>query len=196
LIAHDQVTADIQERAALFALGLLPAEEAAAFEEHSGACSVCAEEIRHFRETAAHMGFAADPVQPHPRVRERLLAAVRQSRVDLPSGVSVIRAAEGKWRRTPWAGVTYKNLYSDPATNYFTSLLRIEAGAQYPPHRHTGVEQCLVLEGSVRLGGAVLYPGDFELADAQSVHGVIETDTGCLLLIIASQSDEILHDHV
>jgi anti-sigma factor ChrR (cupin superfamily) len=142
------------------------------------------------------VGFSGEPAVPHPRVREKLLAAIREPASPLPEGITVLRAGEGKWRRTPWPGVTYKTLHVDPATNYFTSLLRMEAGATYPAHRHSGAEQCLVLEGSVRLAGTVLHPGDFELAQARTVHEIIETDTGCLLMIIASRADEMLHDHV
>ncbi len=85
-----------------------------------------------------------------------------------------------------------KSLHVDPATQYMTSLVRMAPGSKYPAHRHSGAEQCLVLEGDVRLGDVALAAGDYERAEAETIHGTIETKSGCLLLIISSQRDEIL----
>src|SRR5262249_39534142 len=115
------------------------------------------------------------------------------ARVQPPAaGMHVLRHDEGKWRRTPFPGVTVKTLYLDKETAMATNLLRMEPGASYPPHRHTAVEQCLVLEGDIRQGNTVLRAGDYSRNEASSDHGRLHTEGGCLLLLISSVKDELL----
>jgi anti-sigma factor ChrR (cupin superfamily) len=71
-------------------------------------------------------------------------------------------------------------------------LVRMPAGASYPRHRHAGAEQCYVLEGDLRFGGRVFRAGDYQCADADSIHDVQYTEAGCLLLIVSSLHDEIV----
>jgi anti-sigma factor ChrR (cupin superfamily) len=131
-------------------------------------------------------------VAPRSVLREKLLARVRPPIAQFAPGIFVARASESGWRKTKFAGVSFKELYVDPATQMATSLLRLAPGARYPAHRHTAVEQCLVLEGDVELGALRLSAGDYEWAEASTTHGTIRSDTGCLLLIMASKHDEFL----
>jgi quercetin dioxygenase-like cupin family protein len=48
-----------------------------------------------------------------------------------------------------------------------------------------------VLEGDVGFGDLRLTAGDFEAAPPGTRHEVLRTESGCLLLIIASPGDEI-----
>ncbi len=74
-----------------------------------------------------------------------------------------------------------------------TSLLRLEPGAQYSPHRHTALEQCLVISGDVRLGRNLhIFAGDYEKAFARTGHEFLTSDTGCDLLVISCLEDEIM----
>ena len=61
-----------------------------------------------------------------------------------------------------------------------------------PPHRHYDIEECFVLDGDLRLDDSVLHAGDYQRAEAGSVHGVQWTEGGCTLLIISSTQDELL----
>ena len=50
------------------------------------------------------------------------------------------------------AGVAFKLLYTDRERGTFTTLVRMDAGASIPAHRHLGVEQCLVIDGDLAIG--------------------------------------------
>lgn len=116
-----------------------------------------------------------DPA-PSPVVKERLMARVREER---------------KWRSTGIPGVEARLLSFDRERNYVTTLLRMAPGAVYPRHRHSETEECFVLEGDVQVGDRVFHAGDYERADAGSIHQVT-TRSGCTLLILASRDNEML----
>ncbi|MBI3758220.1 MAG: cupin domain-containing protein [Deltaproteobacteria bacterium] len=103
----------------------------------------------------------------------------------------VTRADGGVWEETGVQGVRVKRLSVDKQKDQFTALVRMEAGSSYPRHIHNGAEECLVLEGELRVGPEVLRAGDYQRAPAGSRHGVQSTDNGCLLLIVSSLSDEM-----
>jgi anti-sigma factor ChrR (cupin superfamily) len=79
----------------------------------------------------------------------------------------------------------------DAETKNITSLLKLGPGAAYPAHHHAGVEQCLVIEGTVRIGQILLESGDFEYANAGTEHAVVQSDSGCVLMLISNQDDEV-----
>jgi len=189
----------MMEALPLYALGLLEPDDAHTVEAHlAGGCELCAAELISLRETAAEIPYAFSGPSPSPGLKEKIMARIAApapqkgfgAEEKLP-GIFVIKKAAGKWKKTPWPGVSYKTLFVDPKTDYATTLLKLEAGGAYPAHRHADVELCLVLEGKVRLGEVAVEAGDFEYALAGTDHGVVQSDEGCLLLIVASQHDEI-----
>ena len=185
-----------QELLVLHAFALLEAAERAEVEAHVRRCSECAVELAGYAEVLTEIAQSRALSQPRDEVRAALLARIstpsaRGVEQPLP-GMFVLRDDAAPWRPTPFPGVTYKSLYVDPTTRMTTSLLRLEPGAAYPPHRHTAVEQCLVLKGDVRLGPIALQAGDFEYALDDTCHGAITTESGCTLLIVSSPYDELL----
>lgn len=197
--------------AALYALGALEGEEARAFEAHLGeGCEACASELRGFESVVGSLGLAAPDAEPPVASRARLLerlAAVDSSeskdsaRDDAkPSearslcgeGFLVVRAGEGQWLLTGDAGVSFKLLYTDSERGTFTTLVRMDAGAHIPAHRHLGVEQCLVLEGDLRAGDVSMSAGDFNCSLPGSVHEEIATTGGALFLIVGPERYEVV----
>lgn len=143
------------------------------------------------------LGYAAPTVRPRAALKEKLLERIRRSRAlrsftEAMPGVHILRAEEKDWRPTPYPGVAYKSIYLDSATSMATSLLKFAPGAVYPPHRHTGIEHCLVVEGQVATGDVTIGQGDYEIAMPGSVHSPIRSETGAVLLIISSIHDEML----
>ena len=104
-----------------------------------------------------------------------------------------IRAGEGEWEPTEDEGVLVKQLFGDPATGLHTFLVRMSPGARIPRHKHTGVEQCFILEGDLRSGGAVNFSGDYLCAQPGTIHEQLTSEQGALLLIVAPESYEVHH---
>ena len=106
-------------------------------------------------------------------------------------GLTFIRAAEGTWREIA-PGVMAKLLSFDSVSRRTTTLLRFAPGTSYAPHRHTEVEELLVLEGGCSIAGHEMTVGDYHRAEAGTVHHDTSTDDGCLLLVISSPQNEML----
>ena len=177
-----------QTAAALASLGVLPPPEAREFREHlAQGCEACGSELQAFESVASQLAMAAPELQPPPRLRDTLLARIDDARPRM----HVVRNTEGKWKPSPFPGVTVKTLFFDRETAMMTNLVRMDPRASYPPHRHTAMEQCLVLEGDVRQDDVVLGPGDYSRNDPLSDHSRLYTENGCLLLIISSARDEL-----
>lgn len=197
--------------AALYALGALEGEEARAFEAHLGeGCEACASELRGFESVVGSLGLAAPDAEPPIASRARLLerlAAVdssepkdsgrgdakpSESRSPCGEGFLVVRAGEGQWLPTGDAGVSFKLLYTDRERGTFTTLVRMDAGASIPAHKHLGVEQCLVIEGDLRAGDVSMSAGDFNCSLPGSVHEEIATTGGALFLIVGPERYEVV----
>ena len=182
------------EVAPLYALGALSQSEARAFEQHlEEGCGVCDEERRSFQRTVDALGFGAPEADPPDVIRARLLKTVD---TEVPSAgepreFTSIHSAEGEWMEIQ-AGVLVKLLNVDRATGIATSLVRMLAGAQLPPHEHAGVEQIFVIEGDCNVRGERLGPGDYHRAEAGSVHETTNTVGGTLFLLVAPERYEPL----
>ena len=161
-------------------------------------------ELGDLAETAAQVAFAAGrAVPPQAALRRRLMQRIRKradSEIQVwkswqeepTDALNVVRAAGGEWS-TVMDGVHVKQLNVDPARGDVTMLVRMDPGSSYPSHRHGGAEQCFVLEGELHVGDdTTLQKGDFQCMREESVHGTQWTETGCLLLIVSSQRDELL----
>jgi quercetin dioxygenase-like cupin family protein len=193
---HDCITDELREELALYVFGLLPTEEARNIDRHlKSGCTACFEEWKALAATATELPFELDQLRPNPELKNRLMQRIAtepsHGLEEPEAGVFVMRAGRGLWRETPYPGVTFQVLYSDRQTGNVTSLLKLEPGARYPAHHHAGVEQCWVIQGKVRIGAIEIEAGDFEYANAETDHGIIQSDNGCLLLIIASRHDEV-----
>ncbi|HEX8852556.1 MAG TPA: cupin domain-containing protein [Pyrinomonadaceae bacterium] len=203
---HTTVEDDIRATAAAYALGALTQHEARSFEEHlSEGCEACAEELREFERVTNSLAWGTTEVAPPAGARERLMARLgAEAGADAgdarrpsappaaPSSLHVVRADEGEWIRTADAGVFVKLLYVDRERDTVTTLVRMQPGARIAPHRHLGVEQCLVLEGDVSSAGHTLGAGDFNCALPGSVHDDLTTEGGALLLLVSPESYELM----
>ena len=106
-------------------------------------------------------------------------------------GLTFVKASEGTWWKVA-SGVQAKLLSFDPISRRATTLLRFAPGTRYAPHRHTAVEELLVLEGGCSIAGHEMTVGDYHRAEAGTVHLDTSTDDGCLLLVISSPQNEML----
>lgn len=110
--------------------------------------------------------------------------------------------AEGvPWRSTRTPGVQWFPIHGGhrgdrdrPADT--AVLIRMEPGCGYPPHRHLGVEEVLVLQGGYRDEVGMHRSGDYVRYEAGSVHAPVALgaagDPSCLLYAIARGGTEVL----
>jgi anti-sigma factor ChrR (cupin superfamily) len=186
---HPQLTDHLREELALYAFGLLEGESKVRMKDHlTAGCAVCNTEYRVLTALVAELPKALGRTAPAPELKQRLLARVRASSEQAEPGIFILRNSACAWKPTRVPGVSYAQLYSDPATKQSTTLLRLEPGSRYPAHHHRCLEQTWVIEGSCRIGEVRIARGDFAYALAGSDHGEVESEEGCVLLIIESQA--------
>ena len=175
---------EIEEQAALFALGPLTPEDGARFEQRIAAgCSLCLAELRECEQTVTALPLSADEVAPPPGLRARLLASIEVSEEPTVKSAigegTIVRANDTPWVPLPIPGVQTRTLFGKK-----TMLVRMEPKTWLPAHDHKhGAEQCLVLEGSVSSDGVTAYAGDFTYMPKGSSHHPLYSEDGCLLLI-------------
>ena len=57
-----------------------------------------------------------------------------------------------------------------------TSILRLQAGARSPRHRHEAGEDVLVISGRITLGGVAMGPGDYAWTAAGEEHDLVAVE--------------------
>lgn len=122
-----------------------------------------------------------DPTDASPAtartIRRRLLERV----ADADATHLTIDVREGEWR--PFLdGVAIKVLREHHGV--LSYLLRLAPGATLPPHRHPLDEECLVLEGRLRVGSKLeIGPGGYHLAHGGALHATIGTVAGATIFL-------------
>ena len=193
----------ITEQAAMYALGMLSQSEARAFDRNlAEGVKGYAEELASFEAVAGELAMSAPERTPSPLTRKRLLVTVaseaetaeipvvRNAQPYAPPSHNV-RLDEGKWKRLA-EGVFVKILFVDHEKDSITSLIKLEPGAQFPTHRHTGIEESIVILGDCQVNGETLMPGDYRRALAGTTDSEVTTVTGTTYLVIAPRKVEIL----
>jgi anti-sigma factor ChrR (cupin superfamily) len=172
-------------------------QEIVAVDEHVAICVDCRAELQVLREVASEMPHALSGPKPHPRVKDKLMAAISRApgKPEQPQeGVFVYR--DYGWKKTPYPGVDYQVLYMDRDTQMVTTMLKLEPGSTYPAHEHAGTEQSYVIEGSCYIGNVALRKGEYAYAVAGTEHGTLHSNEGCLLLVVSSTRDRLKEVHI
>lgn len=123
------------------------------------------------------------------RVRQRLMTRIAQ---DCTPRHLTVQANDDSWH--PFRpGVERKVLHvSDDGI--VSCLLRLAPGAVVPAHRHPVDEECVVLQGSLRIGSdLVLRAGSFHMGRQHVAHAAITSDDGALIFVRGAEPcDELL----
>jgi anti-sigma factor ChrR (cupin superfamily) len=92
------------------------------------------------------------------------------------------------WHPTRHAGVALHWFHSDPSTGHAAVLIRMDPGASYPAHRHRGVEELLVLQGSYHDEFGEHAAGDYARYEPGSYHTpVCSSADPCVFFAIAHE---------
>jgi hypothetical protein len=169
---------EIEEQAALYALGAMGPVEAGGFRERLAAgCPVCRSALDECAGVVTALPLAVPDAAPRPELRQRLMERIGAAAPKEPVG-KLVRPSDTAWENAPIPGVEIR-----PLLGKRTMLVRMAPGSYLPQHEHSHGEQCLVLEGSIRSEDMVAEAGDFTFMPAGSTHPPLHSDTGCLLLI-------------
>ena len=116
-------------------------------------------------------------------IRHRLMERV----ADADTTHLTIAGDEGEWQ--PFLdGVRIKVLREHAGV--LSYLLRLEPGARLPPHRHPQDEECIVLDGRLRVGTQPeMGPGSYHLAHGGALHATIGTETGATIFLRGAVPD-------
>lgn len=111
------------------------------------------------------------------RVKQRLMRRIAAA--STPQHLTV-EAGQGEWQPfTP--GTQIKVLHVDGGVMSY--LVRLAAGASLPAHRHPVDEECVVLEGQVRIGELRIDAGGFHLGRRHVLHDRLVSDGGALIFL-------------
>ncbi len=117
------------------------------------------------------------PAERAAMLKSRLLSRAKAGRTPQ---LDTIHAADGDWK--PFLPkVAIKVLRREAGVQ--TYLLRLDPGGVLLPHEHPQDEECIVLDGEVRIGDIVARQGDYHLAPKGVDHGTIVSDQGALLFL-------------
>ena len=193
---------NLEELAALNAVGALDGKDSDHLQGLAlGADPVVASEVARFNNVAALLlASLSDLRPPAPEMKERILRQVEQGNtsqrshnlreIALAQGFSLIRGEEASgWRKLSVPGAFVKLLSLDQTRGYAVVLGKLDAGARYPAHQHSGPEEVYVLSGDLNMGGLLLRAGDFHHADAGTRHGENFSENGCTILAVISNLD-------
>lgn len=126
------------------------------------------------------------PTAADAALRRRLLRAIAADAT--PRHLTVLPGDAG-WR--PFGpGLHIKELHA--AGGLMACLVRLAPGASLPPHRHPVDEECVVLEGEVRIGALRVAAGGFHLGRAGLPHDRLHSDTGALIYLRGAALDPSL----
>jgi len=126
---------------------------------------------------AAEQAPEAVPPATSARIRHRVMDRIARAE----TSNTTLHAQDGSWQ--PFKqGVDIKVLHE--AQGVMSYLLRLAPGAVVDAHRHPMDEECVVLEGVVRIGDdLVVHAGGFHLAHRDSLHAPITSDAGATMYL-------------
>jgi anti-sigma factor ChrR (cupin superfamily) len=182
---------DRSEQVLRYVRHALPASEAAALEAHLAECAHCRQDVEAIRLAIATVGDQpADVLRPSASLWERLTRRVAAEAGQAPLSATGPDGGEPQWEDVG-SGITVALLATDRETDRVSMLVRLAPGADYPPHRHAGVEEVYMLDGVLIVDDRKLYPGDYLRSEPDTEDHRVWSETGCTCVLITSARDQL-----
>lgn len=179
------------ERVALYALRALPPVESADIEAHLSTCPTCQREMRALLPVVeAFASWPADVLRPPDALWERVARRIADEAGGKPMSATAKQYSEPPWERVA-PGIECKVLATDNERHRISMLVRLEPGASYPPHVHSGVEELHLLDGELWIDDRKLSPGDYHQAEAGTSDRHVWSETGCTCVLMTSTRDAL-----
>ncbi len=205
------MTGHIDAQLAELLFGDVSAEDRRTLEKHAAECARCGQALTDALEDFSALALALDPEPPPPGLRARILAAAkpRPRQLLLDKVAQIFDLTRDKARALlaklddpeAWQGGPVEQswmMFVDEAgpllDGAFCSFVKLDPDVRWPPHRHLGQEQMLVLEGGFREDdGHEVHPGELRVMAAGTEHGFTSfVHEGCLSAAIVYGGVEFL----
>jgi len=123
------------------------------------------------------------PIDPNRQqqdmMRSALMARISSSLAER-ANLLTVRLRNGSWQ-TLRHGIRYKQLWAGLEGN--SVLIEFAPGASLPPHRHSWLEEGIVLQGDLEMGELTLGPLDYHISPVGSRHASIRSRLGALAFL-------------
>ena len=170
---------DLDLRAGEYALGTLAGKERVHFEALLAKDGEARAALAAWEQRLADATPSEDGPPPSPAVWQALQARIAE---EGHPGAVTVRAEDGQWRKMA-PGIEIKPLYFDDESKIRSALIRVQPGAVYPGHVHSGPEECMMISGDLAFGSLRLKAGDYHLAPKGMYHEEARSENGALLFI-------------
>lgn len=179
------------EALSVYAVQALPASEARTLEAQLAACAECRQQLETLRHTVGSfaswpIGVISPAASLWDRLARRIADETGSERMPVPD-----QPPPAAWDEVA-PGTFCQILATDPEQRRVSMLVRLAPGADYPAHRHGGVEELYLLDGDLIIDDRMLHPGDYLRSEAGSVDHRVWTETGCTCVLLTSSDDELL----
>jgi quercetin dioxygenase-like cupin family protein len=183
------IPCDWSERVCEYAMQTLPSSEVAPVETHVYSCAQCQRDLAALRPVLdAFVSWPIDVLRPVTPLQARLA-----ERIAAETGAEPVLPDGPQWREPEWEqvapGIQCKLLATDAQRHRVSMLVRLAAGAEYPPHTHSGVEELHLLDGELWIDELKLHPGDYNKAEPGTSDKRVWSETGCTCVLITSTKD-------
>jgi quercetin dioxygenase-like cupin family protein len=175
----------------LFVLQALPPPEMASVEAQISSCEDCRQEIETLRPIVrSFVGWSTDVLRPAESLWVRLAKRIANEGGTQPFVPPLDAPLEPEWEDAA-AGIHVKILASNADNDSVSMLVRLDPGADYPGHRHAGIEELHLLHGILKVDDRTLYPGDFIHSEVGSIDHRVWSETGCTCFLLTSTEDAL-----
>ncbi len=188
---HTSAPCEHTESVTIYALRALDAHEVPEIEAHLQSCAACRDELNRLRPIVDFfVEWPADEQTPARSMQDRLAR-----RIAADTGGELVLPTARQYTEPEWEavapGISCKLLATDHERHRVSMLVRLAAGAEYPPHRHAGCEELHLLDGELWINDRKLYPGDYSRAEPDTVDTRVWSETGCTCVLITSPRDAL-----
>ena len=176
---------------ALFALQALPPRDIASAKAQISACEDCRQELETLRRiVSSFVGWSTDVLRPAESLWDQLAKRIASETDTRPFVPPTETRLKPEWEEAA-PGVHVKILARNTENDRVSILVRLDPGADYPGHRHAGIEELHLLHGILKVDDRTLYPGDFLHNEPDSIDHRVWSETGCTCLLETSAKDAV-----
>lgn len=171
-----------------YVLGALSGSELTEFEANLTRNPELQRQVAAWERRLTPLAATLPEVEPPASVWDAIAAALDAAG---PPATVTVREREGEWRMLG-PGVEVKMLMVDRNAGFQSFLLRLAPGCQLPPHDHSSLEECVLLEGDMLIGDRYYTRGDYHAALPGSRHAPISTRNGGVVFLRSELRPELL----